>query len=438
MTRVLLSLFSVFLFCSVHAAPVVDIERWHTKNGADVWYSPAPSVPMVDVAVGFSAGSLFDANQPGLAHFVSSMLGEDSGPWSAKVVADRLASVGAKFSTSVNRDNASLHLRSLTEKTYFSSAFNTFVAILSQPRFLPTTVSRIKKQTATALSLRDQSAGDVAADRFFALLYAGMPYAQPVLGTVLGLQHIKEKDLRAFYRKYYVVKNMHIVIVGNVDKKMAHDMAERLAQAMPVGEAVKVSQKKAVAVKGQQVWVPMKKTQTTVLMGQPAVGYGDKNWYPLMVGNYILGGSGMNALLMKSLREKQGLVYGVSSRFKRLALTGPFVLSFKTRQASSRQALLSAQQVLSDFMAQGPSAEALAHAKQALLGSFPLALASNADITEMLLHLALYHLPTDYLDRYKMRVQGVTPEKVKAAFAHTLDLQKMTTVLVGMKAADEK
>jgi zinc protease len=55
--------------------------------------------------------------------------------------------------------------------------------------------------------------------------------------------------------------------------------------------------------------------QAHVLIGQPGFKRDDPDYFPLTVGNYILGGGGFVSRLTLEVREKRGLTYGVSSYF---------------------------------------------------------------------------------------------------------------------------
>jgi len=86
--------------------------------------------------------------------------------------------------------------------------------------------------------------------------------------------------------------------------------------------------------------------------------------------------------------------------------------------------------VLAGFLKDGPSDEELAAAKANLTGSFPLRLDSNKKILDNVANIGFYGLPLDYLDQYQARVQAVTAEEIKAAFARRVVPEKLITVTV--------
>ncbi|MEO8410323.1 MAG: insulinase family protein, partial [Propionivibrio sp.] len=162
---------------------------------------------------------------------------------------------------------------------------------------------------------------------------------------------------------------------------------------------------------------------------------GDPDYFPLIVGNYTLGGGGFVSRLMHEVREKRGLAYSTYSYFMPLAQPGPFQIGLQTRKSQARDALTVVREVLTTFLAEGPSEAELQAAKQNLVGSFPLRLDSNRKILDNVAVIGFYGLPLDYLDHYAENVEKVSTADVKAAFARHVKLENLVTVVVGGESA---
>ena len=162
----------------------------------------------------------------------------------------------------------------------------------------------------------------------------------------------------------------------------------------------------------------------------PALKRGDPDFFPLVVGNYTLGGGGFVSRLMKEVRDKRGLAYSVSSYFMPLAYLGPFQLGMQTKKAQAKEALTVSRQVLAEFLANGPTDTELQAAKQNLIGSFPLRLDSNRKLLDNVALIGFYRLPLDYLDTYQANIEKVTLDEIKAAFSRRLPTAHLVTVVV--------
>ena len=168
-------------------------------------------------------------------------------------------------------------------------------------------------------------------------------------------------------------------------------------------------------------------------MGMPGMRRGDPDYFPLYVGNYILGGGGLVSRLSQEIREKRGLSYSVYSYFYPLRDKGPFVMGLQTRNDQRHQALKVMGETLNTYLGKGPSEAELEAAKKHITGGFALRLDSSGKIAGYLAVLGFYHLPLTYLDDFNKNIEAVTLEQVKDAFRRRIDPNRMVTVVVGGK-----
>jgi zinc protease len=172
-------------------------------------------------------------------------------------------------------------------------------------------------------------------------------------------------------------------------------------------------------------------TQSHVLLGVAALARDDPDYFPLVVGNYILGGGGFVSRLMTEVRSKHGLAYSVYSYFYPYAQRGPFQVGLQTRRDQANEALKRAQDVVAGFVARGPTEAELKAAKKSLVGGFPLRIDTNRKLLEQVAIIGFYRLPLDWLETYPERLQAVTLDQVRAAFARRVDPGKLDVVVVG-------
>ena len=133
---------------------------------------------------------------------------------------------------------------------------------------------------------------------------------------------------------------------------------------------------------------------------------------------------------MKEVRDKRGYAYSVYSYFAPMRQTGPFQIGLQTKRSQAKDAIKVARDVLAGFLKDGPSEEELAAAKANLTGSFPLRLDSNKKILDNVAVIGFFGLPLDYLDQYQAKVQAVTADEIKAAFARRVRPENLITVTV--------
>jgi zinc protease len=172
-------------------------------------------------------------------------------------------------------------------------------------------------------------------------------------------------------------------------------------------------------------------SQSHILLGLPALARGDPDYFPMLVGNYVLGGGGFVSRLYMEVREKRGYAYSVYSYFLPLAQPGPFQVGLQTKNEQAEEALSRVRVVLGGFLAQGPSAAELKAAKQNLMGGFALRIDSNRKLLDQVAVIGYYRLPLTWLDDFAARVGKVSVAEVRAAFARRVRTDNLVTVVVG-------
>ncbi|MEJ2107136.1 MAG: pitrilysin family protein [Acidiferrobacteraceae bacterium] len=431
--------FARLVFVLLLLAPAVgranpDIQHWKLKNGVRVLFVESHELPMVRVRVIFDAGSARDEpGKEGQALLTNHLLSDGTATLDEDAVAQRFDSLGADLSTNVDRDMATIGLRSLSKKELLSPALETLRQLLMAPAFPAGGLERERGRMLVGFAQRAQSPDSVANRAFFHALYGNHPYAHRTVGTPESVRGIKREDLENFYKRYYVGGNALLVMVGDLKKSEAQRIARTLVGSLPKGErAPKLPPvpdlKKAVT---RDIVFPS--TQTHVLVGAPGVYRGDPDYFPLYVGNYILGGGGLVSRLSTEVREKRGLSYSVYSYFYPLRVKGPFVAGLETRTKQRLNALRVLRETMARFIEKGPTEEELVAAKRHITGGFPLRIDTSGKVADYLSVIGFYRLPLDYLDEFNRRVEAVTVKQIADAFRRRLDPKRMVTVTVGAK-----
>ncbi|MCU7958554.1 MAG: insulinase family protein [gamma proteobacterium symbiont of Bathyaustriella thionipta] len=408
-----------------------DILTWHTSNGAKVMFVPAPELPMLDVRITFDAGSARDGEQPGKMALLNNLLSEGAGDWTADQIAERMESVGAELSTSALRDMAIVSIRSLTGKKALHTALQTLAVVAVQPTLNKKDVERQREAMLIALRLSEQSPGSIASKRFYHAVFGQHPYASDPDGTEASLRAIRIADLRAAHARYYVAANATVAIVGDLDKAQAAAIAEQVTANLSSGKAAPPLPAVKPLQQAQTEQISFPSSQTHIYMGQPGMSRGDPDYFPLYVGNHILGGSGLVSRLSEEVREQRGLSYSVYSYFLPMRKAGVFMVGLQTKNSKASEALKVALDTVEKFIAQGPSEEELLKAKRNITGGFALRVDSNSKIMSYISMIGFYDLPLDYLDSFTDKVNAVSMEQIRDAFKRRLQPDKFATIVVG-------
>ncbi|WP_375741042.1 M16 family metallopeptidase [Pseudomonas boanensis] len=415
----------------------LEIQSWQTPEGAKVLFVAAPELPMFDLRLTFAAGSSQDAGVPGLAMLTNAMLNEGVAGKDVTAIAEGFEGLGAEFGNGAYRDMAVASLRSLTAGEQRQPALDLFTQVVGAPTFPEDALARIKNQVLAGFEYQKQNPGKLAGLELFDKLYGQHPYAHPSDGNEQSIPGITPAQLKAFHQKAYTAGNVVIALVGDLSRADAEAIANQVSQALPKGPALpKVAQPDAPKAGLTHIEFPSK--QTHLMLAQLGVDRNDPDYAALYLGNQILGGGGFGTRLMEEVREKRGLTYGVSSGFTAMQVRGPFMIGLQTRAELSQGTLKLVQDIVRQYLAEGPTQKELDDAKREVAGSFPLSTASNADIVGQLGAIGFYNLPLTYLEDFMRQVQALDVAEVKAAMAKHLSADDFVIVTAGPTVAQKE
>lgn len=418
------------------AAPAADISpaRLTTPNGMTVLVLEQHFLPIVEIHALVKVGSAQDPpEKAGLSNLVASLLDEGTTTRTSKQLAEQIDFVGGSLGAHAGEDFSTASVRVLQKD--IDLGFTLLADILQRPIFPKQEFERVRSQILGELSSDNDDPGHVAMKAFNQLVFQNHPYRWPVNGTEETLRKITLADVQNFYTKEYLPNQVILTIVGDVTVEQATVLVQTHFGSWKKGPIQSRPVKKPPAIDKKVVQLIEKDlTQSTIVIGHPGISRTNPDFYAVTVMNHILGAGGFSSRLMDSIRDKQGLAYGITSHYDARAMPGSFWISLQTRTETTNQAISS---VLSEMKAirEAPvTDQELAEAKAFLMGSFPLRLDSTAKMAQVLSQVEFYGLGFDYFSQYTKWIERVTKEDVQRVARQYLDPQHYALVVVGNTA----
>jgi zinc protease len=409
----------------------VRIDHWIAPSGAKVYFVETRVLPILDVQIDFAAGTAFaPAAKSGLASLTQGLLDAGAGDLDEEQIAGRLVDTGARMGGGADTDKASMSVRTLSSKTEREAALDLMRTVLSAPMFPQSVLERERGRTIASIREAETRPDAIASKRFAAAIYPDHPYG--VIPTVESVGAVTREDIVAFHRQHYGAKGAVVSIIGDVSRAEAEAIAQRLTEALPAGGGNLVPPAVKKPLRGT-IKIAHPAAQSHIHIGLPAIQRSDPDYFPLLVGNYTLGGGGFVSRLMKEVREKRGYAYSVYSYFAPRKLEGPFEIGLQTKREQVPDALKVVDEVLTEYIAKGPTPKELAAAKKNMVDGLALRMDSNAKLLGYLSAIGFYGLPLTYLDDFPAKVKAVTVEQVKAAFARHVKAENLVTVIVAVE-----
>lgn len=405
--------------------------KFMTANGITVLVLEQHFLPIVEIHALIKAGSAQDPpDKAGLANLVASLLDEGTTTRTSKQQAEQIDFVGGALEAKASEDFTTASARVL--KKDIDLGFSLLADMLQHPAFHKQEFERIRTQLLGEMASDNDDPGHIAMKAFNQLVFHGHPYRWPVNGTEETLNKITLADVQTFYGREYSPPQVILTIVGDITLEQATTYVQTHFGAWKKGAATARNTKKPSPVERKTVQLIEKDlTQSTIVLGHGGLSRTHPDYYSVTVMNYILGAGGFSSRLMDSIRDKQGLAYGIMSHFDARLMPGSFWVNLQTKTETTNQAITSVLTEIKSIRDTPVSDQELAEAKSFLIGSFPLRFDSTAKLAHVLAQVELYGLGFEYFSEYPKWIDQVTKEDVQRAAKQYLDPKRYALVVVG-------
>jgi zinc protease len=412
------------------AAGAVDIKTVSTPLGIKAWLVQDKSAPAVSLSFSFSGGTASDpAGQSGVTNLMATLLVDGAGTLSAQAFRQRQEDAAASLSFSASLDRLGGSLRVLSANR--EEGFELLRLALTEPRFDTDMIEQRRAQTIASINQANQRPGSVAARTLMETEFAGHPYANNPDGTPGDLRRLSQQELKQRAAALLIRNGLVVAAVGDIDETELARLLDRAFGSLSAGVPPALPPEWQPPTRARTVVVERPVPQSTALLALPGVARDDPDWYPALVLNHILGGSGQQSRLFSEVREKRGLAYGASSSlrvYKRAAL---LVVSTASANERIAEAIRVAKAELARLRIDGPTEQEIGDAKTYLTGALALSLDSSGAIAGLLHSLQVDNLSPDHLTKRAALIAAVKIDDVRRIARRLLRDDALTTVVVG-------
>ncbi len=329
-------------------------------------------------------------------------------------------SAGYRFSVAVPKENFSRGVELLADNEL-------------HPALPAEAFAIVKGQTAqfvagnlTSPQYRAARALDVA------LLPAGDPHLREV--TPATLAKVTVEDVRRYHAATVRPDLTTIVVIGDVSADEAKSVIAkwfgewRATGAKPETTLPAVPPNQAAAA---NVADAQSVQDSVVLAGQLQLDRFDPDYYPLQLGNHVLGGGFYATRLYHDLRQVAGYVYTVDVRLNASKTRADYTVSYGCDPDNVSKARALILRDIGQMREQDVSPEELHQAKALLLRQIPLRESSEDAVAEGLLARADLGLPLDEPHLAAQRYYALSASDIRTAFAKAIHPETFVQVVRG-------
>ena len=427
--RVMLAVLLLLLGMPAQAAGPLA-RREVLPNGPVLLVAERPAIPIVVVRVGVPGGAVHDPDDAlGLASLTAELLTRGTARRSGPELDRAIEFVGGSLEAGAGSDGASVTLSVL--KKDLALGLDLLAEVLLHPTFPADELARKVADIQAALRRSEQSPETVAGRELTRLVFPGHPYARPASGTVESVGKLTREQVVAFHARHYRADGATIVAVGDITAgDIRRELLARLSGWRAPPTPLPRVPTPALTVPPEERRIVRDLTQTTVLLGRPAIRQVDPDYFPLAVATYVLGGGSASRLYTR-VREDRGLAYSVYSSLLPARHGASLLVSLQTRTDGVTEAVRLVRAEMARLGREPVPPAELDRAKSYLIGSFPLRLDTSGKLAGFLGAVEDQGLGLDYPDRYKERIARVTAADLQRVAAKYLDPATFSSVMVG-------
>jgi zinc protease len=392
------------------------------------------TLPLVQLRVVILGGRSADGERPGLAALTGELLKDGgSGTLSSREVLSRIESLGGTLSIDTRADKTTLGLA--VTKDAMAEALSLLAMVVTRPRFDAGELTRLKKRESERVANAARTSGRWAASMvlwrdLFTLPAERHPYAA-YDATGPELEKLGVADCRSFHQRFYVPKNVFVVVAGDTTAAFAKDAVEKAFAGFHGGDPPPLVFTAPVPQGQRPITVvhrPNSK-QSDIYVAMLGPERKSPAWTETAVANQVLGG-GASSRLFLDVREKQSLAYTTWSSLVEVA-NGPvpFIAHAGTQTPKTGLALEALLGHVHAIGASAPSAEEVETATRYLGDTLAIRIETIGAVADEVVSLRTLGLPDDYYDGYRRELREVTPPlAARAAAAHLRHTQALVVV----------
>jgi len=409
--------------------PVAD---FRLDNGLRVLVVEKEGLPLVSARLSFDAGLADEAaGKAGVASMTAALLTQGTTTRTAPRIATEIEQLGASVGAGAGADFSNVFANAPTN--VFPQALTLMADLVRNPTFAEEELDRQRTQTLDGLRIALTTPGQVAAQAAARVIYGEAAYGSPGGGTLTTLPAITREDVVGFHAARYRPSDATLVFSGDIDEGEARALAR---SAFGDWRASTIAMPPASAPAGEP------RPTRIVVIDQPGAGQAavtvalrgvsrtDADYFPLILGNTLLGGS-FTSRLNQEIRIKRGLSYGTRSSLGVRRDDGLFTATAQTRNDAAAEVADLILAEVARLSTTRPSASELTTRQAILTGAFGSSLETVDGLGGLVAGLALYDLPMSELADYVGKVEAIDGPAVEAAFARHLPVDRASLVIVG-------
>ena len=407
-------------------------------QGLTTYVIPTQVKDVVTISGSMLGGILYSDNEnPKSSTLTSAMLDKGTQKNSKYDISNKLESIGAEISfiSSSRHINFTAHCL----KSDLELVVELIAEQLRYPVFPEDELILLKKRMIGNLEISKDDTKKQSLINFIRKVYPKLHYnhRSTVEESIQMIKKVTSNDLKLFHEKTFGLGSLNIAAAGDISNDLFQDSIKQYFDKWS-DQSINSLDSTIPANKRTQILENMNiddKTSSDVYIGQSVDVTEDSDDYlNLMMGIYILGGN-FSARLMQSVRDEQGLTYGIGSTITGCGYgTNGHWYTWGTFSPNLvDKGINSTLNEIEKWFVEGVTEQELVAKKTTLNGSFQVSLDTTGGLIDKILTNAEKGRDISYLDNYTNKINELNKDEINRAIKSYLDPESFVTSIAGTK-----
>ena len=409
-------------------SPLSTISRHVLPSGLTVLVETLPYVRSVALGYYLRTGSAVETEEhSGASHFLEHLVFKGTANRSTADIAKVVDMLGGDVDAFTGKEYTSFYAHVLDEQ--LAMALDLLTEIVVAPRFTDDDLEMERSVILEEIRMVEDTPDDLVHEIFVTAFWPEHPLGRPILGTEETVNRLGRDAIMAHYAETFHPANVILCASGNVRPE---DVIPFLEKAFPVDTRPPLRRDWPAPLPKQHVVLREKKEleQVHLCLGSRGFPQQGPERYAAALFNATLGG-GMSSRLFQRIREKEGLVYSITSYHNGYLHGGYEAVYAACNPRNLKRVLNITLEEMRGIRQHGVTADELAAAKLHLKGSILLSLESTISRMSGIARQEYYFGRQFTPDEIIHAIDAVTLDDIRHIAEVVVDPESLSLTMLG-------
>ncbi len=403
------------------------------KNGIKVVHQYAQT-PVSHCGLMVGTGSRDELpRESGMAHFIEHMIFKGTSHRKAYHVLSRIENYGGDLNAFTTKEETCIYASFLSP--YYERSIELFSDVAFNSIYPLKEMEKEKSVILDEINSYNDSPSEQIFDDFEGMLFKGHPLAENILGVPKTLNAFTRNDIFRFLKRNYMMENMVIASVGDIDFAKLIRLLEKHFENIETS-ASEIEREVFENYKPTKKIVKNGSYLSHLMIGNVAYSRNDKKRLPLLLLNNILGGPALNSRLNLSLREKYGYAYSIESLYQPYSDTGMFAIYLGTDNRNINKSIKVIKKELRLLREQKLGTAQFSRAKKQISGQLAIQYESRQNEMLSMAKSHLYRPQVKSLNDFLKEIDGLTEVSLMEVANEIFDENQLSLLIFEGKEND--